>query len=205
MPDRLTGYLERCLSAVPESEYRLRLREELEEHLADLQDGFLARGYNEGEAALRAMEKLGSPERLREEYREAWLRQPERWRRDLSRLFMGCFLALLGHLLALLFLDHFGSAADKAIAARRLLHVNGDPRWRLFAGAVQFVGETLPCLIWLLLRFRRDRTRRAWVTAGLVLVWAMDKAMLLLTGGDLALPCFFATLGASLVIGLVFS
>ncbi len=32
----MTGYLERCLSAVPDSEYRLRLRQELEEHLADL-------------------------------------------------------------------------------------------------------------------------------------------------------------------------
>jgi hypothetical protein len=199
MPDGLRAYLERCLALVPESAYRLRLRQELGEHLADLAEGYLARGYDEGEAILRAMEKLGRPEQLREQYREAWLRQPERWRRDLERLLMGCFLALLGHLLALLFLEHFVSGS------RRFLKVYGDPRWRFLAEGVLFAGETLPCLIWLLLRFRRDRTRRAWVTAGLVLVWALDKAMLLLTGGDLPLPYFFATLGASLVIGLVFS
>ena len=199
MPDELTDYLESCLSEVPDSKYRLRLHQELEEHLADLAQSFLARGYDEGEAFLRAMEKLGRPEQLREQYREAWLRQPERWRRDLERLLMGCFLALLGHLLALLFLEHFGSGD------RRFLKVYGDPRWRFFAEGVLFAGQTLPCLIWLLLRFRRDRTRRAWVTAGLVLVWALDKTMLLLTGVDLPLPYFLATLGASLMIGLVFS
>ena len=199
MPDKLTEYLELCLCDVPPSGYRLRLRQELEEHLADLSEGFLARGYDETEASLRAMEKLGSPERLREEYRLAWLRQPERFRRDLRRLVLGCLLAMTGHLLALLFLEHFGSGD------RRFLKVYGDPRWRFFADGVLFAGQTLPCLIWLLLRCRRDRTRRAWVTAGLVLVWALDKAMLLLLDGDLSLPYSFATLGAALVIGLVFS
>ena len=69
MSDRLTEYLERCLSEVPDSEYRLRLRKELEEHFADLAEGFIARGYEESEAFLRALEKLGNPEKLREEYR----------------------------------------------------------------------------------------------------------------------------------------
>ena len=199
MPDKLTEYLELCLAEVPPSDYRLRLRQELDEHLTDLTESFLARGYDEGEAFLRAMEKLGSPERLREEYRLAWLRQPERYRRDLRRLALGCLLAMAGHLLALLFLEHFGTGE------RRILKVYGDPRWRLFAEGVLFAAETLPCLLWLLLRFRRSPVRRTWVTAGLVLVWALDKAMLLLQGGDLPLPWFFATLGASLAIGLVFS
>ena len=53
MSDRLTDYLERCLSEVPDSKYRLRLHQELEEHLADLTESFLARGFEEGvEAAL---------------------------------------------------------------------------------------------------------------------------------------------------------
>ena len=199
MPDQLTEYLELCLAEVPPSDYRLRLNGELEEHLADLTEGFLSRGYDEAEAALRAMEKMGKPELLREEYRLAWLRQPERRRRDLRRLALGCLLAMAGHLLALFFLEHFD--ADE----RRILKVYGDPRWRIFAEGVLFVGETLPCLIWLLLRFRRSPVRRTWVTAGLVLVWALDKGMLLLRDGALPLPWFFATLGASLVIGLVFS
>ncbi len=199
MPDGVRAYLERCLAAVPESAYRLRLRQELEEHLADLREGYLARGYDEGEARLRAMEKLGSPEKLREEYRDAWRRQPERWRRDLGRLALGCFLAMAGQLLALVFLDRFGTGAH------RVLKLYGDPRWRLFSQAVLFAGETLPCLLWLMLRFRRRPDRRAWVTAGLVLVWAQDKALLLLLDGVLPLPWLFATLGASLVIGLVFS
>ena len=199
MPDKLTEYLELCLSQVPPGDYRLRLRQELDEHLSDLTEGFLSRGYDETEAALRAMEKMGKPELLREEYRLAWLRQPERFRRVLRRLALGCLLAMAGHLLALLFLEHFDTGA------RRILKVYGDPRWRLFSEAVLFAGETLPCLLWLLLRFRRSPVRRTWVTAGLVLVWALDKAMLLLRDGALPLPWLFATLGASLVIGLVFS
>ena len=197
MPDKLTEYLELCLSQVPPGDYRLRLRQELDEHLTDLTEGFLSRGYDETEAALRAMEKMGSPDRLQEEYRLAWFRQPERYRRDLRRLALGCLLAMAGHLLALLFLEHFDTGA------RRILKVYGDPRWRLFAETVLFAGETLPCFIWLMLRFRREPDRRAWVTAGLLLVWAMDKAMLLLRDGLLPLPYFYATLGASLVIGLL--
>ncbi len=203
MSDRLTFYLEECLSEVPESKYRQRLHGELEEHLTDLTESFLARGYGETEAALRAMEKLGSPKKLREEYRDAWRQQPERWRRNLGRLFIGCFLALMGHLLALLFLEHFGSAAGG-----RFLKVYGDPRRRLFAGAVLFAGQTLPCLSWLLLRFRRSPDRRAWVTAGLLLTWALDKALLLLRDGSFRsapLPWLLGTLGAALVIGLAFS
>ena len=199
MPDKLTEYLELCLAEVPPSGYRLRLRQELEEHLADLSEGFLARGYDETEASLRAMEKLGSPERLREEYRLAWLRQPERFRRDLRRLALGCLLAMTGHLLAMLFLEHFDAGE------RRILKVYADPRWRLFSAAVLYIGETLPCLVWLLLRFRREPDRRTWVAAGLLLVWALDKGMLLLLGGGIPLPWLFATLGASLVIGLTFS
>ena len=199
MPDKLTEYLELCLAEVPPSDYRQRLWQELDEYFTDLTEGFLARGYGEEEAFLRAMELLGRPERLREEYRLAWLRQPERFRRDIRRLALGCLLALAGHLLALLFLEHFGTGE------RRILKVYDNPRWLLFAEGVLFAGETLPCLVWLLLRFRREPDRRTWVTVGMLLVWALDKALLLLRGSELPLPYFFATLGASLVIGLVFS
>ncbi len=208
MPDRLTEYLERCLSGVPRSRYRLRLREELEGHLADLTEGYLARGCGETEAEERAMEKLGSPERLREEFREAWRRQPERWRRDLGRLMLGCCLAAAGRLLGTFFLEWFGAAADAPAGARRILRVAGDPRWRLFASSVLFAGQTLPCLLFLRWRFRRESTRRAWVTAGLALAWGLDKALLLLDAGLRGFPSvgwLLGTLGAVLLLGLVFS
>ena len=208
MSDRLTEYLERCLSEVPDSEYRLRLRKELEEHFADLAEGFLARGYEESEAFLRALEKLGNPEKLREEYREAWRRQPERWKKAMGRLAFGCFLALLGHMLALIFLEHFGSAAVEAIGARRVLPLAGDPRWRLFSEAVLFAGRSLPCLLWLLLCFRRSPERRAWVTTGLLLTWVLDKALLLLQDGsfrETPVSYLLGTLAGVLLLGLVFS
>ncbi len=208
MPDKLTEYLERCLSGIPPSGYRQRLRQELDEHLTDLTEGFLARGYGEEEAVLRAMEKLGNVERLREEYREAWRRQPERRRRAAGRLAFGCFLAMAGHLLALLFLEHFGPAAAEAVVARRVLPLAGDPRWRLFAEAVLFAGRTLPCLLWLLLRFRRSPERRAWVTTGLLLTWALDKALLLLQDGsfrETPVSYLLGTLAGVLLLGLVFS
>lgn len=208
MSDRLTEYLERCLSEVPDSEYRLRLRRELEEHFADLAEGFLARGYEESEAVLRAIEKLGSPEKLREEYREAWRRQPERWKCAMGRLAFGCFLSLLGHMLALIILKHFGSAAFEAISARLALPLAGDPRWQLFSEAVLFAGRTLPCFLWLLLRFRRSPDRRAWVTTGLLLTWVLDKALLLLQEGsfrETPVSYLLGTLAGVLLLGLVFS
>ena len=208
MPDGVKAYLERCHAFVPESAYRLRLRQELGEHLADLAEGYLARGYDEGEACRRAMEKLGSPEKLREEYRDAWRRQPERWRRNMGRLAFGCFLALLGHLLALLFLEQFGSAALEALSAGPLLAKAGDPRWRVFSEAVLFAGRTLPCFLWLLLRFRRSSERRGWVTTGLLLTWALDKALLLLQDGsfrETPLSYLLGTLAGVLLLGLVFS
>ena len=208
MSDRLTDYLERCLSDVPDSEYRLRLRQELEEHFADLAEGFLARGYEESEAFLRATEKLGSPEKLREEYRAAWRRQPERWKRAMGRLAFGCFLSLLGHMLALIFLEHFGSAAFEAFGARRVLPLAGDPRWLLFSETVLFAGRTLPCFLWLLLRFRRSPERRAWVTTGLLLTWVLDKALLLLQDGsfrETPITYLLGTLAGVLLLGLVFS
>ena len=208
MSDRLAEYLERCLFEVPESQYRLRLHQELEEHLTDLAEGFLARGYDETEAVLRAMEKLGSPEKLREEYREAWRHQPERWKRAMGRLAFGCFLSLLGHMLALVFLEHFGSASFGAIGARRVLPLAGDPRWRLFSETVLFAGRTLPCFLWLLLRFRRSPERRAWVTTGLLLTWVLDKALLLLQDGsfrETPITYLLGTLAGVLLLGLVFS
>ncbi len=208
MSDRLTEYLERCLSEVPDSEYRLRLRKELEEHFADLAEGFLARGYEESEAFLRAMEKLGNPEKLREEYRESWRHQPERWRKAMGRLAFGCFLALLGHMLALIFLEHFGSAAFESINARRVLPLAGDPRWRLFSETVLFAGRTMPCFLWLLLRFHRSPDRRAWVTTGLLLTWVLDKALFLLQDGsfrEAPVSYLLGTLAGVLLLGLVFS
>lgn len=203
MPDRLRDYLESCLSLVPESKYRLRLREELEAHLGDLTESFLAGGYEAAEAEALAMEKLGSPEKLREEYRAAWRRQPERWRRDLGRLALGCGLALAGHLAALAFLEKLGSGGA---AARRFVRSYGDPRWRLLSGAVLFAGETLPPLGWLALRFRRDPARRAWVTAGLLLVWALGSGWRLLSRSPAVdWPRLCGTLAAAVLLGLVFS
>ena len=206
MSDRLRDGVERCLSQVPESRYRQRLAEELEAHAADLRDGFLAGGCAPEEAEALALEMLGPPERLGEEFRAAWLRQPERFRRDARRLLMGCFLALLGHLAAMGFLGWFGSAEGEASAVRRALGLWGSPRWRLFADALLFAGEMLPPLAWLLLRFRRDPARRAWVTAGLALTWGLDKALLILRDGGLRgvpLPWLLGTLGAALALGLM--
>ena len=205
MPDGVTDYLAQCLAGVPESKYRTRLALELEAHLTDLAESFLARGFDQAEAARLAMEKLGRPERLREEYAAAWLRQPECFRRDLRRLLLCLLLAPAGHLLASIFLEWFGSY--DAFAVRRDLRLIGSPAWSLLARSVRFVSGALPCLLWLLLRFRRSPTRRAWVTAGLLLAWGLDMAFLLLDAGMRGLPSplyVLGTLGASLLIGLVF-
>jgi hypothetical protein len=198
----MRDYLEACLAEVPQSDYRRRLREELEAHLTDLGESLLAGGYGEEEAARRAMELLGKPEALREQYREAWERQPERRRRDLRDLFSGCVLAGFGCFLALGLLKALGFTYDQAYPGRRVFPILGDPRWKLVFGLALFLGETLPNLAWLLLRFRRRSLRRAWVTAGLLLAWGVEKgAILLLSAGiygmsPLQLPRLLARIAA---------
>ena len=231
MPDKLTEYLELCLAEVPSSDYRRRLDAELGEHLADLADGFLAMGYGEEEARSRAMEKLGQPEALREEFRLAWLRQPERRRRDLLHIVNGCFLAGLGCFLALGVLTSLGFTYDQVFPGRRCFPILGNPRWRLVFGLVLFAGETLPNLGYLLFSFRRSPRRHSCVTLGLLLAWGLEKAVILLlsagiygisplqlpqlmarlsSGGDPTAPWFtplylLGTLAATVLIGLVFS
>ena len=205
MPDGVTDYLARCLAGVPESKYRTRLALELEGHLADLAESFLARGFAREEADRLAREKLGDPELLREEYAAAWLRQPECRRRDLGRLLLCLLLAPAGQWAASLFLEWFGSA--DAFPIRRSLGWSGSPAWSLFARSFLFSARALPCLVWLLWRFRRSPSRRGWVTAGLMLAWGLDMALLLLDAGMRGLPSplyVLGTLGASLMIGLVF-
>jgi hypothetical protein len=76
------------------------------------------------------------------------------------------------------------------------------------AGSLRFAGQTLPCLSWLLLRFRREPARRAWVTAGLLLAWGLDVVFLLLDAGNRGFPSLsrlLGALGAALVLGLVSS
>ena len=232
MPDRLKDYLEACLAEVPAGDYRRRVSEELSGHLADLTESFLARGYGGEESEQRALQMLGKPELLREQYREAWERQPERRRRDLARLLNGCFLAGFGCFLALGLLNSLGFTYDQVFPGRRSLPLlGGDPRWKLIFGAVLFLGETLPNLVYLLFSFRRSRRRRAYVTLGLLLAWGLEKASILLlsagicgmsplklslllarvsSGGDTTAPWLtplylLGTLAASVLIGLVFS
>ena len=78
--DWAEDYLRACMSGIPKSKYRARLRGELEEHLAMLVSDLEATGRGPEEAQREAMRQMGDSGALNETYRAEWMRQPERRR-----------------------------------------------------------------------------------------------------------------------------
>ena len=74
------AYLSLCLSGIPKSAYRNRLRSELLDHLGLLESDLEQSGYVPEEARAEALRQMGDAEALNARYRAEWLRQPERRR-----------------------------------------------------------------------------------------------------------------------------
>ena len=98
--DWAKDYIRRCLTGIPKSEYRNRLRSELTDHLKLLVGDLEATGRTTEEARTDALRQMGDAKELNAGCWAEWLRQPERVRWDISRFVLGILLAGAGFLCA---------------------------------------------------------------------------------------------------------
>ena len=68
-------FVAQCVASITDPSYRRRLKEELADHLEALAEDLERSGLTPDAARERALEEMGDPQKLREEYRQAWLRQ----------------------------------------------------------------------------------------------------------------------------------
>ena len=175
--DWAENYLSRCLSGIPKSEYRKRLRGELTEHLALLESDLETSGRPPEEAQAEALRQMGDAKALNDGYWAEWLRQPERRRWDLSRYALGVLLAgvgFLGGAALLLFFDVMLALFQTLLSVKP----GPTPFWTFLhhmGGAVLYAAAFVPNAILLRKAFRRRTRRAAMVSGGLLLSWIVGK------------------------------
>ena len=185
--DWAEDYLSACLSGIPKSAYRNRLKSELADHLALLAGDLKTVGHPAEEARKEALRQMGDAAALNEGYWSEWLRQPERQRWDLSRFLFGCLIAGMGFLIGaalLLFGDTMLGLID-TIAGYRLHGAPPLSFLRHLSGAVLWAAAFIPNALFLRKAFRRRTRRAALISGGLLLSWGVGKgtAVLYLLAG----------------------
>ena len=168
--DWAEDYLSQCLSGIPKSKYRERLRGELEEHLALLEGDLKKRCDSSEEAHSDALRQMGDAKTLNADYRAAWLRQSERRRWDLTRMLYGCLQAGMSVMVVFPFFAEFWSKWD--------MPLRHPPEW--IYGAVMFLIAALPNAVFLRLAFRGRSDRRRLLIGGLLLTWLLGHGLMLL-------------------------
>ncbi len=176
--DWAENYIGRCLSGVPKSEYRNRLRFELEDHLTLLESDLKAVGYAPEEAQSEALRQMGEAKELNAGYWAEWLRQPERVRWDISRFVLGVLLAGAGFLCGAALLL-FGDTMLALVHTMTHAVLYPTPPFLTFlhhlGGAVLYAAAFVPNAILLRKAFRRRRKRAVMVSGGLLLSWIVGK------------------------------
>jgi hypothetical protein len=168
--DWAEDYLSQCLSGIPKSKYRARLRGELAEHLALLVSDLENVGYVPEEARHKALEQMGDADALNEGYRAEWMRQPERLRWDLSRELYGCLLAGLS---VVVVFPLFGLLWNKWDTPLR-----HPPTWVF--GAVLFLCAALQNAFFLRYVFRGRNDCRGRLQTGLCTTWLLGHGLMML-------------------------
>jgi len=92
-------FISRALDGIPKDKYRQRAQTELTDHLLALADELEAGGYSPEEAQNRALELMGKPEELAQQYLDAWKKYAcslkyifPRLKEGVIQLFATCFL-----------------------------------------------------------------------------------------------------------------
>lgn len=163
-------FIAQCVAAIPDPFYRRRLEGELADHLEELAANLEQSGLTHDAARERALEEMGDPQTLREEYRQAWLRQSQSPRSMLRTMAAGwCWMAG-GYLLAVCLLAlvgfHYDSGAYPIQGHPERLALYGATLFLIsgFAGALRLGKGFLPC-----------RRRVELVTGGLLAGWLAEK------------------------------
>ena len=173
--DWAEDYLSQCLSGIPKSKYRERLRGELEEHLALLEGDLKKRCDSSEEAHSDALRQMGDAKELNAGYWAEWLRQPERRRWDLSRMLCGCLLAGFLSFPASTVLGVLWNMFDGPLRSA--------PIW--IAGVALYLSAAVPDALFLRAAFRGRTDCRARMICGLLLMWCVGTAVMLLGIGVL--------------------
>ena len=163
-------FLTDCLSGIPQSKYRARLHNELEEHIKLLVNDLETAERTPEEAQAEALRQMGDADELNAGYRAAWLRQPERLRWDLSRMLFGCLQAGISTMVIFPFFAELWSKWD--------MPLHHPPEW-LF-GVVMFLIAALPNAVFLHVAFRGRADRRRLLICGLLLTWLLGHGLMLL-------------------------
>ena len=187
--DWTEDYLRQCLRDIPKGKYARRLRRELEDHLSLLAEDLRHAGRSEAEAHAEALRQMGDAASLNERCWAEWLRQPERLRSDLARLFSGCLLAGVSGMLG------FGLYLSISVGVATIRHASylSPSGWFLLFGVILFFSAFLPNAIYLREVFRKRRDRTALTICGMLLSWAVGKGitglgLLCLWGGRQPFP-----------------
>lgn len=105
-------FVAQCVASITDPSYRRRLKEELADHLEALAADLERSGLTPDAARERALEEMGDPQKLREEYRQAWLKQSQSPRSLLRTMAAGWGWMAGGYLLAICLLALAGFQYD---------------------------------------------------------------------------------------------
>lgn len=180
-------WIDGVLEDVPSGSYRRRLENELNDHLETRLHALMGSGRTEAEAQAEALEAMGAPDQLREEYRAAWRRswpgRRERMEAMVIHLFkwvVGCVLMGASYILTFGFLGAAGFTYDAYIPGRACYPILS--RNKLYVTVFSTILFLLPFTLgaWFLrCSFRREPHRTRLVTAGLLAAWAGEKTAII--------------------------
>lgn len=179
-------WIDGVLEDVPSGSYRRRLENELNDHLETRLHALMGSGRTEAEAQAEALEAMGAPDQLREEYRAAWRRswpgRREALRRQLWTWVCGCAVMLGAHCLISYVM---GTMWRMAISLPGDSH---EPWIRLIRGTIGDLNNSwlrlfLPLTLALIAgayylgrKFRASRCPAALISVGLFVHWTFIAA-----------------------------
>lgn len=177
-------WINQVLADIPAGSYRRRMENELCDHLETQLRALMESGRTEAEAQAEAMEAMGAPDRLREEYRAAWRRSwPGRLETVVTRLgawSAGC--AIMGGLYILTFvlLGLVGFAYDATFSDRISFPLlSGSIAYITVFSSILFLVPFGLGALFLRRCFYEEPHPARLVTVGLLAAWAGEKAAII--------------------------
>ena len=168
-------FVAQCVASITDPSYRRRLKEELADHLEALAADLERSGLTPDAARARALEEMGDPQKLREEYRQAWLKQSQSPRSLLRTMAAGWGWMAGGYLLAICLLALAGFQYDSGAYP-----IQGHPERLALYGGTLFLVSCSAGALRLARGFLPCRHRVGLVTAGLLAGWLAEKGGVML-------------------------
>lgn len=169
------GFIRRVLAAVPAGSWRRRMEAELRDHLDSQCRALAEAGRTQDEARAEALRLMGEPEKLKKEYEAAWRRRPEAKLRGAAG-WLGAVI-VGGILLYAAFCITFLPLSIPMSVNGGLLR-NG--AFQFLAGNLTFWAPFAVAAAFLRLCTRNYRHRGVLISAGLLIIWTLGTAVLVM-------------------------